>query len=220
MASLRVKIAFAEDTAALLYKEIDRLEADVREMYIKLQTLESTPPCPVGTKLRWSLSPETYREAVVNQNGVLQTKSVTDGAGDCLDGPIINGRLPLKITLFPTEADWRASLPDGEVTVETPEERMSRQPLSANSDWQKLAELQNRFMGGAFYISGLSAQKEIYAGQSPSPMLRKYIYVGKDKNRDLSVHHNFDTLQDYMFNGKLSLMVHYNNKYISLSHLL
>lgn len=86
-----------------------------------------TPPPPrVGSKMRWTLNEETYRVAVQTKKGILQVKSVTDGAGECHDDgcscvPCAEIRMfapwrtrrPLKLTFFADEAAWKASLPEG-----------------------------------------------------------------------------------------------------------
>ena len=90
------------------------------------------PPSPltVGSKMRWTLDEETYRIAVQTKKGILQVKSVTDGAGECHDDGCkcipcaelrmfapppwrIRERRPLKLTFFADEAAWTASLPEG-----------------------------------------------------------------------------------------------------------
>jgi hypothetical protein len=88
------------------------------------------PPSPltVGSKMRWTLDEETYRIAVQTKKGILQVKSVTDGAGQCHDDgckcipcaelrmfapPPWSTRRPLKLTFFADEAAWKASLPEG-----------------------------------------------------------------------------------------------------------
>lgn len=73
---------------------------------------------PIGTKFRWSdlYNDETYRVAIVTKEGILQVKSVTDGGGE-VDRTLrlmLDGRYPLKKTLFADEISWRASLPTGE----------------------------------------------------------------------------------------------------------
>jgi hypothetical protein len=87
------------------------------------------PPPRVGSKMRWTLNEETYRVAVQTKKGILQVKSVTDGAGECHDDgcscvpcaeirmvpppPWRGSRRPLKLTFFADEAAWKASLPEG-----------------------------------------------------------------------------------------------------------
>lgn len=86
-----------------------------------------TPPPPrAGSKMRWTLNEETYRVAVQTKKGILQVKSVTNGAGECHDYecscvPCAEIRMfapwrtrrPLKLTYFADEAAWKASLPEG-----------------------------------------------------------------------------------------------------------
>jgi hypothetical protein len=100
-----------------------------------LPTASAAPPPAIGSKLRWTLSPETYRVAIMTAKGLLQVKSVTDGAGEvhpttcrecgpcrqlAMTPPAPWARRPLKKTLFADEAAWRASLPTGGSVVVTP----------------------------------------------------------------------------------------------------
>ena len=97
---------------------------------VENEPLHALPPLPraVGSKLRWTLNDETYRIAVQTKKGILQVKSVTDGAGECHDDscscvacselrmvppPPWRERRPLKLTFFADEAAWKASLPEG-----------------------------------------------------------------------------------------------------------
>jgi len=83
---------------------------------------------PERTKLKWVLNDnsETYRVAIATKKGILQVKSVTDGAGDfhednckcipCSELRMITpapwrNRRPFKKQLFSTEKLWRESLP-------------------------------------------------------------------------------------------------------------
>jgi len=84
-------------------------------------------PAVIGAKFRWTLNNETYRVAIMTAKGVLQVKSVTDGAGDvhpttcpctpcrelAMTPPAPWARRPLTKTMFADEAAWRASLPAG-----------------------------------------------------------------------------------------------------------
>jgi hypothetical protein len=103
--------------------------------FIPVPTASRAPPPAIGTKLRWTLSPETYRVAIMTAKGLLQVKSVTDGAGEvhpttcrecrpckelAMTPPAPWARRPLKKTLFADEAAWRASLPTGGSVVVTP----------------------------------------------------------------------------------------------------
>ena len=114
------------------------------------------PPPAIGTRFHWTLGPETYRVAIMTAKGLLQVKSVTDGAGEvhpatceCLPcrqlrqwAPTWPGR-PLKKTLFADEAAWRASLPTGgSVVVTPPAKPLAEQKLAlvaqAPNDVEKL----------------------------------------------------------------------------------
>jgi hypothetical protein len=84
-------------------------------------------PAVIGAKFRWTLNNETYRVAIMTAKGVLQVKSVIDGAGDvhpttcpctpcrelAMTPPAPWARRPLTKTMFADEAAWRASLPAG-----------------------------------------------------------------------------------------------------------
>jgi hypothetical protein len=101
---------------------------------------------PIGSKFRWDLNGNTYRVAIMTSKGVLQVKSVTDGVTD--EDSI--GRI--KRTMFPNEAAWRASLPEGDaVTPLTgPDTRSQIQkrldaPLQSHGDAEKIGEFMDRF---------------------------------------------------------------------------
>jgi hypothetical protein len=102
---------------------------------LPLPTASAAAPPAIGSKLRWTLSPETYRVAIITAKGLLQVKSVTDGAGEvhpttcrecgpcrslAMTPPAPWARRPLKKTLFADEAAWRGSLPTGGSVVVTP----------------------------------------------------------------------------------------------------
>ena len=101
---------------------------------LPLPTASAAAPPAIGSKLRWTLSPETYRVAIMTAKGLLQVKSVTDGAGEvhpttcrecrpckelAMTPPAPWARRPLKKTMFADEAAWRASLPTGGFIVVT-----------------------------------------------------------------------------------------------------
>ena len=104
------------------------------EVSVAMATPVATPepvtktPLVNGSKLRWTLNQETYRIAIQTDKGVLQVKSVTNGAGECHDGDCScvpcaelrmvppapwRSRRRLKVTLFTDEAAWKSSLPEG-----------------------------------------------------------------------------------------------------------
>jgi len=99
------------------------------DWFTLIKKIEPLPlPRAVGSKLRWTLDEETYRIAVQTKKGILQVKSVTDGAGECHDDGCScmacaelrmvppapwRTRRPLKLTFFADEAAWKASLPQG-----------------------------------------------------------------------------------------------------------
>lgn len=89
-----------------------------QEEYIPLQSEpEAVEPkthaFAIGTKIKWFLSPETYRVAVQTANGILQVKSVTDGRGEVNHlGPLAqHGHYPLLKTPFESYSAWLKSLP-------------------------------------------------------------------------------------------------------------
>jgi len=104
-------------------------------------------PLPVrtpSTSLRWALDADTYRISVVTSNGILQVKSVTEGKPEYEDE---SWRCFLAKKLFPTEADWRASLPEGgTITVKTPEERQASKAVKVTgNDVEKIEQLAKRY---------------------------------------------------------------------------
>ena len=123
----------------------------------------STPvpaPAPpaIGSKFRWALNDETYRVAIMTAKGLLQVKSVTDGAGEvhpttcrecrpckelAMSPPAPWARRPLKKTMFADEAAWRASLPvGGSVEITPPVKPVAEQNVAvvarAPNDVEKL----------------------------------------------------------------------------------
>jgi hypothetical protein len=129
-----------------------------------LEPIPMTTPLPVpthtidiGTKFKWMLNEETYRVAIQTADGVLQVKSVTDGAGDvhgdacyCVRCLYSTGRLPLKQTLFANEDSWRASLPRGGIITTTSGPRSKGEQMAqAHNEFidsrDKLQEYMRRF---------------------------------------------------------------------------
>jgi hypothetical protein len=116
----------------------------------------------VGTKMTWTLGPETYRIAVQTAKGILQVKSVTDGGGE-IDrfGPLAQyGHYPLLKTPFASYTDWLKSLPPGgKMTITTPKTALQKRAVVpvGLTDIQKLEALQRNF----------KVRAQIY--ESPSP---------------------------------------------------
>jgi hypothetical protein len=124
----------------------------------------------VSTKFKWVLDEETYRVAIQKKNGVLQVKSVTDGAGECHDDgcpctPCAELRMvppapwrtrrPLKMTLFENYSAWLKSLPKGgKTTVTSPDKRTALQKRAqiqpGLSDVEKVRALQEQFKINSF----------------------------------------------------------------------
>ena len=121
------------------------------------------PKRPVGTKLRWVLGEETYRIAIATADGILQVKSVTDGAGECL--PLPAGayswqRAKLKKVMFLTEEEWRSSLPQGgEVTIVELPPKNAPVIVEGASDVEKVEQLVVRFKVRAGVIEQVSHLK-------------------------------------------------------------
>jgi hypothetical protein len=129
------------------------------------------PQRPVGTKLRWVLGEETYRIAIATANGILQVKCVADGAGDCLPRETTYSweRAKLKKTLFTTEEEWRASLPQGgEVTIVELPPKNTPVVVKGASDVEKVEQLASRFKVRAGVVEQVSPLKR-------REMLVKYI---------------------------------------------
>jgi hypothetical protein len=216
-------------------------QAELAELSLKEELVLKHP---VGTKLKWVLDEETYRVAIVTKKGILQVKSVTDGAGDCheagckcepcieiaLSGGAIppwrRGR-PLKKTSFPSESEWYKSLPsNGKVIIIQPEvsdsglKKLSGDPLLAKTDPLKLKELEGRFPGATMVLSTTKKQGVV-----------KYVY--EDMYVDTSINHKISCEFAGPFpwfdfasigasprkNGKPQLMAEWRDIYIDLSHL-
>jgi hypothetical protein len=139
------------------------------------------PPVQIaeGTKFKWVLGADTYRVAIQKKNGVLQVKSVTDGAGECHDDgcpctpcaelrmvppPPWRTRRPLKVTLFENYSAWLKSLPKGgQTTVTDPDKRSTiqkRAQISPTlSDVEKVRALQAQFKINS-YAYGLHSPQQ------------------------------------------------------------
>jgi hypothetical protein len=137
--------------------------AKIKEEFIPLPTASASlpvasPPPAIGCKFRWTLDANTYRVAIMTAKGLLQVKSVTDGAGEfhpttcrectpCKELAMIPpapwARRPLKQTMFADEAAWRASLPvGGSVEITPPAKPVAEQKVAvvaqAPNDVEKL----------------------------------------------------------------------------------
>lgn len=152
-------------------------------------------PLAIGCKLRWTLNQETYRVAIQTAKGVLQVKSVTDGAGECHeDGctctPCAELRMvppapwrtrrPLKKTLFANEITWKASLPEGgTIEINGPINQIvpsNPQIAAAMSDYEKVRQLQDVF----------KMKVDAYLGQSPYDMMEALEDAVKSWQRGLA----------------------------------
>ena len=150
-------------TAGLGYGQMMKLAdwlilADGARIQEEFIPVPAAQPPAIGSKLRWTLSPETYRVAIMTAKGVLQVKSVTDGAGEvhpttcrecrpckelAMTPPAPWTRRPLKQTMFADEAAWRASLPTGgSVEITPPAKPVAEQKVAvvtqAPNDVEKL----------------------------------------------------------------------------------
>lgn len=149
----------------------------------EIEIPESATPYPQieeGTKFKWVLDEETYRVAIQKKNGVLQVKSVTDGAGECHDDGCLctpcaelrmvppapwRTRRPLKTTLFENYSAWLKSLPKGgKTTVTDPDKRTTLQKRlqipPGLSDVEKVRALQAEFKITSFAYDLQSPQRK------------------------------------------------------------
>jgi hypothetical protein len=146
-----------------------------------LPTASAAPPPAIGTKFRWTLGPETYRVAIMTAKGVLQVKSVTDGAGEvhpttcrecrpckelAMTPPAPWARRPLKKTLFADEATWRASLPTGgSVEITPPAKPVAEQKVAvvaqAPNDVEKLKAAIKTYKIRTTTLVGNSPQEQL-----------------------------------------------------------
>lgn len=151
-----------------LHIELQQAEELAYQCLEEMEKTKNTPiDKPLKTKIKWVLDVDTYRVAIVTKDGILQVKSVTDGAGDChiencncvpcweFNNKVPwRVRKPLNIVLFTDEAEWRASLPAGGEIIFSPPELTNRErvrllstPLTGENDALKLEELHARFPG-------------------------------------------------------------------------
>lgn len=129
--------------------------------------VQEKKPVSIGSKFRWDLNHTNYRVAIMTKNGLLQVKSVTDGVSETDS----IGRV--KTTMFPNEAAWRASLPQGNAVIEMvgPDTRSQVQkwleaPLRCTRfdgcDTEKLNEFMERF----------KIRNEVFTVSSPNEMVK------------------------------------------------
>ena len=107
----------------------------------------------VGTKLKWihTDNDETYRVAIVTNDGVLQVKSVTDGGGDCSISEY--GWRSLNKKQFPSVNAWLQSLPTGgNYMAYDPQPHTSDRPLKTCEHCKKKLVL--RYNGKMRYHFG------------------------------------------------------------------
>ena len=178
------------------------------------------PVRAIGTKMKWTFSPSTYRIAIQTAKGVLQVKSVTDCSPEYHDAectctpcrelamtpPAPWARRPLKKTLFETEAAWRASLPQGgEVSVEDAVDKKLA-PLSSTTDAEKVEELCNRFSVDALIFEVSSTLERI---EDMKAELARYDY-------DLQQFKTSPALFDPKYGKKLAGLCTHYTKWIKI----
>jgi len=229
---LKAKDAMMEARTSIydLHINLQELEAmeEMRQEHNQLvMESEAEASRPIGTKYKWThkTNPETYRVAIQTKDGVLQVKSVTDGAAevheDCGCSPCWEFennapwrlRKPLTKTLFADLVAWDATLPylAGKLVITSAPitdkvlKALCLKPLDAKMDAHKLNELEERFPGGVFVLSTPGKQ-----------------FVIKSRGTAIySVNPNIVCLTFMQFGGenKPHLMVEWRGLYIDLSHL-
>jgi len=152
IAQLRSELAAKQST-------IDALIAANADLDMQLNSQLTKAPVntvhyekrPFGTKLKWvsAETPNIYRVAIVDKNhNVIQVKSMTNNGAEMDPNPHPLYGPSLKKTQFDDEVAWRASLPQGEVTVTPFMTTMQKknQPLNKEiADPLKLKEVMQRF---------------------------------------------------------------------------
>jgi hypothetical protein len=121
-------------------------------------TAAPVPPAQIGSKFTWTLTPQTYRVAIMTSKGLFQVKSVTDDQPDYVNSANPVWR-PLKKAMFTDETAWRTSLPDGGV-VELIGPKRSEPPtpdLTNLSDVEKVKQ----------YMKQYNVRSKVYEKNSP-----------------------------------------------------
>ena len=140
---------------AITVKKIAELRAEYEERIHafsnQLNLLRKPVVVLIGSKFKWisASNTETYRIAIMTANGLLQVKSVVDGAIECDTSQSIGGKHPLIKKLFANEAEWRASLPQGNIELSLPS-KVSNEPHKEEafldlSDVEKIDALIKRY---------------------------------------------------------------------------
>lgn len=140
---------------AITVKKIAELRAEYEERIHafsnQLKLLRKPAVVLIGSKFKWisASNTETYRIAIMTANGLLQVKSVVDGAVECDTSHTIGGTHPLIKKLFANEAEWRASLPQGNVELSLPskinKELHKEEAFLSLSDVEKIDALIKRY---------------------------------------------------------------------------
>ena len=217
-------IKASEDSLQILYSELKKA---------KTATL-IYPPRPVGTKLTWTEDPYTYRIAVFTEQGLIQVKSVTDNITNmyvdrcsgceslwdsvscrCDKYKVWRNEEMIK-PFFKNETEWRATLPEGPVTVHMPLPKIIVEPLVAKTDALKLKELSERFEKGVFIISTQHYQANI-----------EYRYMRSQNSSDTYINHQIYAPRNRIYfthfcelGENINLMVENDGVFTELTHLL
>jgi hypothetical protein len=232
IAAMEEQIKIAEENLCNIKIDLKIAEENLHELYLKLQTAHETPVREERTKLKWisSSNPETYRVAIVTKDGLLQVKSVLDGAGDChvancrcgpcweYDNAAPWRRRPLNKVLFDDESAWRNTLPDGAVTVTLPIpskkalRALCMKPLEAVTDALKLKELEQRFSEARFILTLSQEQIKVETCQIGHESYNQIAIYSRTRNL------SFATFKEHGAE-KVHLMAEWRGLYIDLSHL-
>jgi hypothetical protein len=140
---------------AITVKKIAELRAEYDEhinaLSKQLNQVRKPAIVLIGSKFKWisASNNQTYRIAIMTANGLLQVKSVVEGTVECDTSRSIGGTHPLIKTLFANEAEWRASLPQGNIELSLPS-KVSKEPHKEEaflslSDVEKIDALISRY---------------------------------------------------------------------------
>jgi len=158
IAQLRSELAAKQSTIdALIAANAELTKAPINTIHYEKR--------PVGTKLKWfsSTNPNIYRVAIAVSNGILQVKSMGINGVDLNPNPDPLYGSRLSRTTFADEATWRASLPQGEVTVTMKESLKDKMmsPIDAtntSNDGEKLKVVMERFKVPSRVYKGASTK--------------------------------------------------------------
>ena len=119
-------------------------------------------PAQIGSKFTWTLTPQTYRVAIMTAKGLFQVKSVIDGQPEYVNSANPVWR-PLKKAMFADETAWRTSLPDGgAVELVGPKRSESPTPNLTNlSDVEKVTQYMKQYKVRSRVYEGISPQNNV-----------------------------------------------------------